>query len=130
MYRVSPLTYFVGGTASTSLSNLNVTCSASEMVVVNPPTGQTCQQYLQGYLSQAPGTLVNPNAMESCQYCPFSSSNEFLANSEIFWNQRWRDFGIVWAYIGFNTFAAFALYWLFRGRSKSVKFTDVFWRTA
>jgi len=119
MYRVSPLTYFVSGIASTGLSHLPVECSASEMAIFDPPSGNSCQQYLQAYLSQSTGTLKNPNATESCQYCPLRSSDQFLANMEIFWNERWRNFSIIWAYIGFNVLAAVTLYLVFRVRPKS-----------
>jgi len=121
MYRVSPLTYFVGGLAGAGLSHIVIHCSASEMAIVNPPGGQTCQQYLGAYLAQAPGSLANPDSISNCRYCPLRSSNQFLSNVEISWSQRWRDFGIVWAFIVFNVIAAFTLYWFFRARSRSAK---------
>lgn len=34
----------------------------------------------------------------------------------IVWNQRWRNWGLGWAYIGFNIGGAVALYYIFRVR--------------
>lgn len=114
MYRVSPLTYIVGGVAATGLHGLPVQCSTSEIQVFDPVTGQTCGAYLQPYLTQALGQLLNPAATSQCQYCTLSNSDQFLAMSEISWSQRWRDFGIVWAYIVFNMIMAMVLYYTFR----------------
>lgn len=116
MYRVSPLTYIVGGIAATGLHGRPVQCSASETSVFNPPNGLTCGVYLEQYLTQAPGQLYNPDATSQCQYCPFSNSDQILSLSEISWSTRWRNFGIVWAYIFFNIFVAITLYFVFRGK--------------
>ena len=38
----------------------------------------------------------------------------FLTTIDSFYGDRWRNFGIMWAYIVFNVFAALFLYWLMR----------------
>lgn len=114
MYRLSPLTYIVGGIAATGLHGRPVQCSVSELSVFNPPTGQTCGVYLEPYLATAPGQLYNPDATSQCQYCSFSNSDQILSVSQIFWDERWQNFGIVWAYIFFNALMAMFLYFLFR----------------
>ncbi|KAK5138566.1 hypothetical protein LTR08_000154 [Meristemomyces frigidus] len=116
MYRVSPLTYWVGGIASTMLHGRQVECSETEASIFDPPAGQSCQQYLAPYLIDAPGTLQNPDAMSQCRYCALSNADQFLAGSGIAWSERWRNFGLMWAYICFNIFGAVALYYLFRVR--------------
>lgn len=114
MYRVSPFTYWVSGIVSTQLHDRPVTCSAEETSSFNPPSGQTCGEYLQAFLSQAPGTLQNPEATENCQYCSLQVADQYLAGSRIYWSERWRNFGIMWAYILFNIFIAVLTYYLFR----------------
>jgi ATP-binding cassette subfamily G (WHITE) protein 2 (PDR) len=114
MYRVSPLTYIVSGVASTGLSGRPVQCSTSEIQVFDPLSGLSCGAYLQPYLTQAPGQLLNPAATSQCQYCPLSNADQFLAMSEISWSTRWRNFGVVWAYIIFNTIMAMILYYIYR----------------
>ena len=117
MYRISPLTYIVGGVAATTLHSRLVQCSASETSVFNPPSGLTCGVYFEPQLTKASGQLYNPDATSQCQYCPLSNSDEILSLSEIYWSTRWRNFGIVWAYIFFNVFMAVTLYFMFRVKS-------------
>lgn len=125
MYRVSPFTYWIGGIVGTELHGREIDCSDVELNVFNPPQGTTCGRYLQPFLSQAPGALKNPEATTQCQYCSARNADQILAGSDIFWTERFRNFGIMWAYIVFNVFMAILLYYLFRvkkwnkGSSKS-----------
>lgn len=121
MYRVSPLTYWVGGIAGTMLHGRPVNCSPTEISIFQPPPGQTCGEYLARFLRRAPGTLRNPNARSDCAYCKLRIADQFLARSGISWDYRWRNFGLLWAYIGFNIFGAVVLYYLFRVRSAKAK---------
>ncbi|KAK9371702.1 ABC-2 type transporter-domain-containing protein [Lipomyces chichibuensis] len=117
MWRVSPLSYLVGGLAAVGLHERQVHCANNELAVFDPPSGQTCGEYLRAYFTAgAPGSLYNPSATFNCQYCPISNGDQFLAGSEIYWSQRWRNFGIGWAYIVFNIFGAVMLYYLIRVR--------------
>src|SRR5437762_3172139 len=99
MYWVSPLTYFVDSMAAAGLHDRPVECSATEVNRFNPPRGTTCGAYMKPYLSEAPGQLLNPDATSDCQYCALSRSDEFLAGSGIYWDQRWRNSSIMWSYI-------------------------------
>ena len=114
MYRVSPFTYWIGGMASTLLHGRPVECTASETSHFNPPPNQTCGQYLAPYLETAPGILQNPEATQNCQYCSLAVSDQFLAGSNIYYSERWRNWGIMWAFVGFNIFMAIMTYYLFR----------------
>ncbi|PWY83072.1 ATP-binding cassette transporter [Aspergillus sclerotioniger CBS 115572] len=114
MYRVSPLTYLIAGITATGLHGRGIQCSNEEMSVFNPPSGQTCGQYMSQYLQVAPGQLYNPTATQDCQYCQLQNADQYLASSEIYYSQRWRNFGIGWAYVGFNILGTVALYYMFR----------------
>lgn len=124
MYRVSPFTYWISGIVATELHGREVICSDREMTPFDPPSGMTCGQYLGGIgqkiaaaTGQAPfGTLQNPNDSSACEYCPLSVADQFLEPSHIMWSERWRNFGIVWAYVIFNIFMAIVLYYIFRVR--------------
>lgn len=83
MYRVSPLTYTVAGMSGNGLDGREVICSSSELSIFNPPSGQTCGEYLKQYLAVAPGKLYNYDATSGCQYCSLQSANQVLANSNI-----------------------------------------------
>ncbi|OAP57126.1 hypothetical protein AYL99_07863 [Fonsecaea erecta] len=122
MYRVSPFTYLIGGWAGTGLANRAVVCAKNELAVFDPPSGQTCGQYLSAYLKGgAPGSLLNPAATASCEYCPIRSANQFLAASSIEPSDKYRNLGILFAYIAFNIVAAIFLYYIFRVRGFSIK---------
>jgi len=120
MYRISPFTYLAGGLLSTSLANAPLTCSDVELVTVQPPAGQTCIAYLQDYITSIGGGYVaNENATADCQFCSASSTNSFLSSISVSYSTRWRDFGILNAYIVFNVAAALFLYWLVRVPKKA-----------
>lgn len=114
MYRVSPFTYWVGGMVSTQVHNRAIECSDNEVSVFDPPSGQTCGQYLEKYASLAGGRVLNEDAISQCQYCSLKVADQFTAQSGIFYGDRWRNFGIVWAFIIFNAFMATMLYYVFR----------------
>lgn len=86
------------------------------------------------------GQLLNPNATSNCEYCRFAKGDAYLATLNMYWSQRWRNFGIFCAlvplfpiqlifprYIVFNFFAIFFLFYLTRisplERKKSTKKT-------
>ncbi|KAL1890776.1 hypothetical protein Sste5346_008101 [Sporothrix stenoceras] len=117
MYRVSPFTYYIGGISGTALHGRAVICSAAELSVFSPPSGYTCGQYMGPYLQVAPGNLTNPDATSNCKYCSISNADQYLAGREIYYSQRWRNYGIFWAYFVFNVFGTFATYYIFRVKS-------------
>ncbi|KAF5011460.1 hypothetical protein FDECE_2425 [Fusarium decemcellulare] len=114
MYRVSPFTYWVAGIVSTELAGRTVTCSPDETSIFDPPANQTCREYLADFLASAPGQLQNPDDTERCSYCSLTNADQFMAGSNIYNSERWRNYGIVWAYIAFNIFIAVVSYYLFR----------------
>ncbi|KAH9997170.1 ABC-2 type transporter-domain-containing protein, partial [Xylariaceae sp. FL0662B] len=114
MYRVSPFTYIISAMLSNGVANHEVHCSDIELLRFNPPAGQTCQQYLGPFLELAGGDLYNPEATSACQFCTIANSNTFLESVDIYFSDRWRNLGLVWAYIVFNLGGALFFYWLAR----------------
>ena len=114
MYRLSPFTYWISGIVATMLHGRQVKCSSTETAVFNPPQGSTCGEYLAPFTSQAPGYLQNPDDTSSCRYCAFSNADQYLSSSRIVWGDRWRNYGIMWAFIIFDIFMAVVLYYMFR----------------
>jgi ATP-binding cassette, subfamily G (WHITE), member 2, PDR len=116
MYRVSPFTYLVDGMLSTGLANTRVQCSDIEYLNFNPPPGMNCSSYLQPYISTFGGYLTDATkgATQNCQFCTVSDTNTFLLNFNSTYDHRWRNFGLMWAYIAFNVVGAVFLYWLAR----------------
>jgi ATP-binding cassette subfamily G (WHITE) protein 2 (PDR) len=114
LYRISPLSYWVSAILSTGLANVEVTCASNELTTFSSPEGQTCGDYMANYISTAGGYLLDPNASSDCGYCKIKDTNVYLAAINSEYDTRWRNFGIMWAYIAFNIVAALALYWLVR----------------
>lgn len=113
MYRVSPLTYLADGMLSTGIANTAVTCASNEYLNFQPANG-TCGSYMASYISRVGGYLLDPDATSDCSYCTIRDTNVYLAGVSSNYSRRWRNFGILWAYIVFNVSAALCLYWYFR----------------
>ncbi|KAH6688979.1 ABC-2 type transporter-domain-containing protein [Plectosphaerella plurivora] len=115
MYRASPLTYLVDALLSTGLARNAVECSPIEMLSFEAPGGGvTCGEYMQPYMELAGGALANASSTAMCQFCQLASTDVFLGTVSSNYDRRWRNFGFMWIYIGFNLVAALGLYWLVR----------------
>ncbi|KAF4973589.1 hypothetical protein FSARC_163 [Fusarium sarcochroum] len=116
MYRASPATYLVGGIMSTAVANTDVTCAGYEVLYVIPPSGgnASCGEFLGPFAEAAGGRVLDPAALDQCGYCPISTTNDFLAQFDLSYDTRWRDFGLVWVFILVNIGATLGLYWGFR----------------
>jgi len=124
MYRASPYTYVIEGLIGQAAGRSGITCAPIEYVTVSPPSGQTCQQYLGQFINDFGGYVTNPDAVDGCEFCPFRTTDEYLAtNSNIFYSHHWRNFGFMWIYIGFNIFAVFAITYIFRIRGPANLFS-------
>lgn len=119
MYRVSPFTYLVGGMLATSVANTDVICAANEYLLMQPPAGSTCGQYLSEYAMASGGYILDYNATSDCQFCPISSTDQYLDSLFITLGNAWRDFGIMWVFVIVNIFGALAIYWLVRMPKKT-----------
>ncbi|KGO44533.1 CDR ABC transporter [Penicillium expansum] len=122
MYRCNPFTYFVEGFLGTAISNAKATCASNEFLRFNAPNGSTCGDYMQNYLDLAGGYLLDPGSITNCDFCQVAETNKFLAGVNISFANRWRNFGIMWAFVVFNIAAAILLFWLTRvPKSKKTK---------
>ncbi len=116
MYRISPFTYLIDGMLSTGLANNVISCSPIELVKFNPPPNTTCGQYMTPYIDTLGGYLTNDTllATANCEFCTVNNTNVYLTQLSSQYSTRWRNFGIMWAFIAYNIVAALALYWLVR----------------
>lgn len=90
MYYVNPSTYWIGGMLAACLDGAKVQCAPEETAVFNAPPGQTCQEYAGPFAEQAGGYLLNGDATSACQYCPYSSGNQYLETLNISADEKWR----------------------------------------
>jgi ABC-type multidrug transport system permease subunit/ABC-type multidrug transport system ATPase subunit len=122
MYRVSPFTYLVSAMLSTAVANTNVVCAANEYMKFRPLNGTTCGEYMASYINGIPqmglpgagGYLLDPTATDECAFCTIRDTNTFLASVKSSYDDRWRNFGLMFVYIAFNVAAALFVYWLVR----------------
>jgi hypothetical protein len=119
MYYVSPFTYLASAMLSTGVANAKATCSDYELLHFSPPSGQTCGAYMDNFVKMAGGYVANPNATTDCAFCTISDTNVFLNAVSAKYEDRWRNFGILWVYVIFNIAAALFFYWLGRVPRKS-----------
>ncbi|USP79739.1 ABC drug exporter AtrF [Curvularia clavata] len=126
MYYVNPSTYWVGGVLAATLNGVPVRCLDTETAVFDPPPGATCAQYAGAFADSAPGYLLNPQATEACQYCPYSVGNDYLASLSIDAGDKWRDFGIFLAFCVSNWALVYFFVWSVRIKGWSFGLGKVF----
>jgi len=86
-----------------ALGHQAIQCSDVELVQLNPPSGMSCGQYLNPFISSAGGYLINPDVNTACSFCSMSTADQFLASGfNIFYDHAWRNFGLMFVYIVFN----------------------------
>ncbi|KAJ5096799.1 ABC multidrug transporter C [Penicillium angulare] len=114
MYRVSPFTYLVSAMLSTGVSGTVATCGDVEYVTLQPPSNQTCYQYMETYIDAFGGYLKDKDATSDCAFCTIDNTDTYLAQVGSYFSDAWRNFGFMWIYIIFNIFMAVFIYWLAR----------------
>lgn len=114
MYRVSPFNYMVDGMLATGLANTKVVCSSIEFSTLDPPPDQTCGQFMNTYIKDHGGYLADQDSTQNCQFCSANETNAVLLTLNSDYSHRWRNFGILWVFIGFNVITALLLYWFAR----------------
>ncbi|KAG9494905.1 hypothetical protein J7337_013134 [Fusarium musae] len=126
MYRVSPLTYLIGAMISNGVGKQEVTCSEIEFLQFQTPANLTCGEYVGQFVRAVGGALSNPESNQTCLYCPIASTDTYLGTLSIRYSERWRNFGLLWAFIVFDVIAALAAYWIIRVPEKGKRF--LFWK--
>ncbi|PRT52634.1 ABC transporter CDR4 [Wickerhamiella sorbophila] len=114
MYRVSPMTYWIGGMLALAIANAPVNCADYEFVRAPAVNGMNCGEYLGLYAKMGGGRVVNPASTTECNYCPIADTNIYLASLDIYYHQRWRNLGLFIVYIVVNMVGAVFIYWLAR----------------
>lgn len=103
LYQVNPIRFAISPLIANVLEGQPVQCAPGEFSVFSPPSGQTCAAYAANYIQQAGGYLADPTSTTSCQYCPYSSGEEFYSVFGISFGERGRDAGVLLAFSVFNT---------------------------
>lgn len=125
MYRVTPLTYYIGGLLSATLGEVPVRCSLSEVVHIPLPSEYTagsllesCQSYLAVFMSNNGGALAESTSPGMCSYCLVTNTTAVLDTLEIHGGRWWR-LGVSLGYVVFNIAGTFVIYWAVWVRARS-----------
>ena len=121
MYYVSPFTYVVDGLLGQgevphrtllpernadllpALGNQLITCTSTELVTIQPPSGMSCSAYMDPYIAFAGGYLSDPNATAACAFCPYRTTDAYLQfRFNVSYGHHWRDLGVLLGVAGFN----------------------------
>ncbi|KAJ8294266.1 Brefeldin A resistance protein [Rhodotorula toruloides] len=113
MYHTTPFTYLVEGLLTNAIGGAALHCTQQQFQRIVPPAGQQCVEWLQPYMSMA-GGYAQVLQDGSCGICAYSSGDQYLRQLNMSYSHRWRDVGLLFPYIGFNIFATFVGFYLFR----------------
>jgi ABC-type multidrug transport system permease subunit len=107
LYELNPLTRLISGLVSNELNGRPVICQPFEFNTFTAPEGQTCGEYMSDFFASGGPGYIADNSTSECQYCAYSVGNQFYEPLGIDFDTRWRDFGILTAFIGSNLFLLF-----------------------
>ncbi|GAA6025142.1 hypothetical protein JCM11491_000230 [Sporobolomyces phaffii] len=102
LYHLDPFTYIIEGLVTNELHGLPVVCKEREFRIFSPPNGQTCADWAAPYVAAIGGYLNNPNANADCQYCTYSSGDDFYRPLGLSFGNRGRSIGFFVCYCVFN----------------------------
>lgn len=116
---VTPMFYYTSGAMGTLIGNRPVHCRQDEAQVFTVPSGVTCLEYASPWIESAAGYLMRPHAADgTCEYCAYKTGSDYLAQIPISPSTKWRDYGVLLAYIVFNFALIYAFTWLRDGANR------------
>jgi len=98
IYYLNPFNYLIGSMMTFTIWDTPVNCAESEFALFDPPSGQTCKQYLADYMTGlgARTNLVNPDATSGCKVCEYRTGADYMVTVNLnAYYYGWRDAGIV-----------------------------------
>jgi len=107
LYQLDPFTRLIGGMVVTELHGRPVQCTSQELQRFSAPSGQTCGSYMEEFFSRGGAGYIVNNATSACEFCAYKVGDQFYTALGLDFNNRWRDLGILAAFIGSNLFILF-----------------------
>ncbi|KAI0922386.1 hypothetical protein AcV7_005930 [Taiwanofungus camphoratus] len=117
MNRVSPATYFIEGFLGQAVGRQQISCTPVQFIKINPPSGQSCSQYMEPYISLYGGYLTDQDAISNCMYCLYRTTDQYLKTLNIFYDNHWKDLGIFCIYTALNVVGIYIFMYLCRIRA-------------
>lgn len=121
MYYLNPFNYLMGSLLTFTTWPAKVACSTAELAVFDPPSNQSCADYLDVY-QRGMGVashLLNPEATAGCEVCQYRSGADYLRTINLLEEYYgWRDAGVV---VIFAVSSYALVYGLMKLRTKATK---------
>lgn len=107
LYQLDPFTRLIGGMVVTELHDRPVECKTIELNRFTAPSGQNCGDYMADFFNRGGNGYLVSNSTNSCEYCAYSVGDQFFLPLGFEFENRWRDLGILIAFIGSNLIILF-----------------------
>ena len=107
LYQLNPLTRLIGGMLVTELHELPVRCTEGELNRFTSPPGRTCGEYMADFFAAGGPGYIFDNSTGDCSYCAYSVGDQLFEPLGYSFSHRWRDLGILAAFIGSNMILLF-----------------------
>ncbi|KUJ20599.1 uncharacterized protein LY89DRAFT_579567 [Mollisia scopiformis] len=102
LYQLDPFTRLIGGMVVTELHGREVVCSTNELQHFTAPSGQSCGDYMAPFFERGGAGYIVNDATSACEYCAYKVGDQFYTALGLDFSNRWRDLGILIAFIGSN----------------------------
>ncbi|KAI8933384.1 hypothetical protein NX059_009999 [Plenodomus lindquistii] len=97
LYWLNPFNYLMGSLLVFVDWDWDINCKESEFAMFDPPSNQTCGQYLESWMN-GPGArnnLINPDATSECRVCQYTRGEDYLSTMNLNeYYYGWRDAAI------------------------------------
>jgi ABC-type multidrug transport system permease subunit len=107
LYQLNPFTRLIGGMVVTELHDRPVECTPTEYNSFTAPPGQDCGSYMAPFFAAGGAGYLANNDTSDCQYCAYKVGDQFYEPLGYSFGDRWRDLGILAAFIGSNLIILF-----------------------
>ncbi|KAK2672901.1 hypothetical protein RAB80_010444 [Fusarium oxysporum f. sp. vasinfectum] len=112
-----PYRIVAGAFLGAAIHDQPVRCEEGEFARFEPPSGQSCDEYVEPFIQRA-GGYVTTGSDGYCEFCQYATGDEFGAGFSVYYRNIWRDFGIFCAFIAFNYAVVYFATWMrFRGKN-------------
>ncbi|KAF4336765.1 ATP-binding protein multidrug cassette transport [Fusarium beomiforme] len=117
MYWLTPFHYLLEAFLGAAIHDQPVRCDQGEFARFEPPSGQSCDEYVKPFIQRA-GGYVRTGSDGYCEFCQYATGDQFGASFSVYYRNIWRDFGIFCAFIAFNYAVVYLATWMrFRGKN-------------
>ena len=119
MYYLTPFRYLLEGFVGATVNGLRVECADQEYARFAAPQGLSCEEYTAPFV-QMVGGYVREGADGLCQFCQYATGDQFAAGFNVFWSNRWLDYGVFGGFCVFTFIVFFVFSWLMLGGGANI----------